>query len=78
MNKTEAKMSYETVLEQIKSAPTECLDEISVVIGNIVEQYKKNYYSGKENFVFDSLIKHTDRANHADEHIRELRDNDRF
>ncbi|WP_308687493.1 hypothetical protein [uncultured Treponema sp.] len=34
-------MSYETVLEQIKSAPAECLDEISVVIGNIVEQYKK-------------------------------------
>ncbi len=71
-------MSYETVLEQIKSAPAECLDEISVVIGNIVENYKKNDFSGRDNFVFDSLVKHTDRANFADEHIREFRDNDRF
>jgi len=29
-------------------------------------------------FVFDSLVHHTDRADRADEYIRELRDNDRF
>lgn len=40
-------MSYETVLEQIKAAPEECLDEISVVIGTIVENYK-NFWD--ENF----------------------------
>ena len=28
-------------------------------------------------FVFDTLVCHTDRANHADEYIREFRDNDR-
>ena len=31
-----------------------------------------------DNFIFDSLVSHTDRADHADEYIRELRANDRF
>lgn len=34
-------MSYETVLEQIKAAPTECLDEISQIISYVVFRHEK-------------------------------------
>lgn len=34
-------MSYETVVEQVKAAPEECLDEISVVIEKIVNQHER-------------------------------------
>ncbi len=34
-------MSYETVVEQVKSAPEECLDEISVVIKRIVNRHER-------------------------------------
>lgn len=32
----------------------------------------------KTEFEFDKLVCHTERADHADEYIRELRDNDRL
>ena len=32
----------------------------------------------KSEFEFDSLVCHTERADYADEYIRETRDNDRF
>ncbi len=67
-------MSYEAVLEKVKTAPEECLDEISVLIDNVIEQYKKQ----ETEFVFDSLVHHTERADFADEYVRSLRDNDRF
>lgn len=35
-------MSYETVLEQVKSAPEACLDEISKIIGYVVYRYQQN------------------------------------
>lgn len=34
-------MSYEAVLEQIKAAPEECLDEISDFIDFVVYRYEK-------------------------------------
>lgn len=70
-------MSYETVLEQVKAAPEECLDEISVLIDDLVERYKRKNENA-DGFIFDSLVHHTERADHADEYIRTLRDNDRF
>ena len=33
-------MSYETVLEQVKAAPEECLDEISKIIRYVVYRYE--------------------------------------
>lgn len=43
-------MSYETVLEQIKAAPAECLDEISQIINYVVFRYeKKSESAGKKN-----------------------------
>lgn len=68
-------MSYEAVLEKVKSVPEEYLDEISVLIDSVVEHHKKeNNASG---FVFDSLVHHTERADNADEYIRSFRSNDR-
>ena len=34
-------MSYEAVLEQVKTAPEACLDEISQIIGYVVFRYKQ-------------------------------------
>lgn len=34
-------MSYESVLEQIKDAPEECLEEISQIIGYVVHRYEQ-------------------------------------
>lgn len=34
-------MSYETVLEQIKTAPEACLEEISQIISYVVYRYEK-------------------------------------
>ena len=43
-------MSYEKVLEQIKAAPPECLDEISEIINYVVFRYeKKSESAGKKN-----------------------------
>ena len=41
-------------------------------IDRIVAQSQKN------EFEFDSLVHHTERADHADEYIRKFRDDDRF
>ncbi len=34
-------MSYEAVLEQVKTAPEACLEEISQIINYVVYRYKK-------------------------------------
>ena len=34
-------MSYEAVLEQVKTAPEECLDEISKIISYVVYRYEE-------------------------------------
>lgn len=34
-------MSYETVVEQVKTVPEECLDEISEMIADVVERYER-------------------------------------
>ena len=34
-------MSYETLLEQIKAAPEECLDEISNYVNYVIYRYEK-------------------------------------
>ncbi len=34
-------MSYETVLEQVKTAPEACLEEISQIISYVVYRYEK-------------------------------------
>lgn len=70
-------MNYEAVLEKVRTVPEEYLGEVSMLIDDFIEQHKKNGVSN-ENFVFDSLVHHTDRADFADEYIRNLRDNDRF
>ena len=44
-------MSYEAVLEQVKTAPEECLDEISQIISYVVYRYKK------ENEEFNAVTK---------------------
>ena len=42
-------MSYETILEQIKDLPEECLDEISDFIDFVVSKHEKqNEKSGKK------------------------------
>ncbi len=44
-------MSYEAVLEQVKTAPEACLDEISQIISYVVYRYKK------ENEEFNAVTK---------------------
>ena len=44
-------MSYEAVLEQVKTAPEACLDEISQIISYVVYRYKK------ENDEFNAVTK---------------------
>ncbi|MBQ1834061.1 MAG: hypothetical protein II114_09905 [Treponema sp.] len=46
----------------------------------ILKQKIDNIIAKNKNciFEFDNLVQHTDRAEHADEYIRELRDNDRL
>lgn len=73
--KAEVNMSYEAVLEKVKSVPEECLDEISLLIDSVVAQHEKE--SRNSEFIFDSLVHHTDRADNADDYIRSFRDNDK-
>ena len=42
-------MSYETILEQIKDLPEECLDEISDFIDFVVYRHEKQNEKSEEN-----------------------------
>ena len=44
-------MSYDSVIEQVKSVPEECLDDISRYINNVVNMHsRKNKKSGLREF----------------------------
>ena len=55
---------------QVETLPMFQILMLKEKIDRIVAQSQKNE--------FDSLVHHTERANHADEYIREFRDDDRF
>ena len=57
---------------QVETLPMFQIVMLKEKIDRIVAQNQKT------GFEFDSLVRHTDRADHADEYIRELRDNDRL
>ena len=57
---------------QVETLPMFQIVMLKEKIDRIVAQ------NNKDGFEFDSLVRHTVRADHADEYIRELRDNDRF
>lgn len=42
-------MIYETIFEQIKSVPNECLADIEEYIGYLLYRHKKNMYETKHN-----------------------------
>ncbi|MBR4323104.1 hypothetical protein [Treponema sp.] len=57
---------------QVETLPMFQIVMLKEKIDRIVAQRQKN------EFEFDCLVRHTDRADFADEYIRDLRDNDRF
>ena len=59
---------------QIENLPMYQLIILKEKIDNIV----KNDFPTTDSFEFDILVQHTDRADIADEYIKELRTNDRF
>ena len=46
-------MSYESVLEQVKTAPEACLDEISNIIGYVVYRYNQQNSKLEEELLSD-------------------------
>ena len=58
---------------QIENLPLFQIALLKKKIDNILEQSKT-----QQTFEFDSLVRHTSRADTADEYVRELRDNDRI
>ena len=57
---------------QVETLPMFQVFMLKEKIDRIVAQSQKN------EFEFDRLVCHTERADYADEYIREARDNDRF
>ena len=52
--------------------------KVFLILDFIREMEEKDKHSEEqEAFAFDKLVRHTERANRADEYIREIRDYDR-
>ncbi len=67
-----SELAYAELETQIAALPMFQIIMLKNKIDSIVAQNQKS------EFVFDSLVSHTDRADHADEYIKEFRANDRF
>lgn len=52
-------MSYETVLEKVKTVPESCLDEISEFIDYIIFRYKEKYNNQSKLKEFNLLCEET-------------------
>lgn len=68
-------LAFAELQTQIKTLP---LYQIKILWNQLGEIMAENQASESGSFEFDSLVHHTERADHADEYIREFRDNDRF
>ena len=49
-----------------------------IILKKKIESIVQKELSSSDEFIFDSLVQHTERADRADEYIKELRANDRF
>lgn len=58
---------------KVKTLP---LYQVKILWNQLSEIMAENDQNDK--FVFDSLVNHTERADRADDYIREFRNNDRF
>ena len=66
-------IAFSELENQIEALPLFQIAILKKKIDNILEQN-----TGQQDFEFDSLVRHTGRADCADEYVRTLRDNDRF
>ncbi|MBQ8383782.1 MAG: hypothetical protein IKA80_02550 [Spirochaetaceae bacterium] len=66
-------IAFSELENQIEALPLFQIALLKKKIDNILEQN-----TGQQDFEFDSLVRHTERADCADEYVRTLRDNDRF
>ena len=60
---------------KVKTLP---LYQVKILWNQLSEIMAENDQNESEKFVFDSLVNHTERADRADDYIREFRNNDRF
>ena len=60
---------------KVKTLP---LYQVKILWNQLSEIMAENDQNESDKFVFDSLVNHTERADHADDYIREFRNNDRF
>lgn len=68
--------AFAELTNQIESLPMFQIVMLKNKIDSIVKQNKEVELD--ENFIFDALVKHTERADDVDTYIREFRANDRF
>lgn len=60
---------------KVKTLP---LYQVKILLNQLSEIIAENDKNENDKFVFDSLVNHTERADRADDYIREFRNNDRF
>ncbi|MDD6487332.1 MAG: hypothetical protein PUF61_10340 [Spirochaetales bacterium] len=60
---------------KVKTLP---LYQVKILWNQLSEIMAENDQNENDKFVFDSLVNHTERADSADDYIREFRNNDRF
>ncbi|MBQ4498527.1 MAG: hypothetical protein II973_13615 [Spirochaetaceae bacterium] len=60
---------------KVKTLP---LYQVKILWNQLSEIMAENDQNENDKFVFDSLVNHTERADRADDYIREFRNNDRF
>lgn len=60
---------------KVKTLP---LYQVKILWNQLSEIMAENDKNENDKFVFDSLVNHTERADRADDYIREFRNNDRF
>lgn len=60
---------------KVKTLP---LYQVKILWNQLSEIMAENDQNESDKFVFDSLVNHTERADRADDYIREFRNNDRF
>lgn len=60
---------------KVKTLP---LYQVKILWNQLSEIMAENSQNESDKFVFDSLVNHTERADRADDYIREFRNNDRF
>lgn len=65
-------LAFVDLENQVEALPMFQIVKLKEKIDSIILQRQKN------KFEFDDLVCHTERADQADEYIRNFRDNDRF